>query len=59
MPALLFFFFNLLLKGQNGCDIYIKLSHLMKLQSILIQLLSLSGSITESNILPKYYSGFA
>lgn len=26
------FFLNLLLKGQNDCDIYIKISHLMKLK---------------------------
>lgn len=32
-----FFFFNLLLKGQHDCDIYIKLSYLMKLKSVLIE----------------------
>lgn len=30
------FFLNLLLKGKNDCDIYIKISQLMKQKSILI-----------------------
>lgn len=35
--AFAFFFFNLLLRGKNDCDIYIKISQLMKLKSILIR----------------------